>query len=288
MDYNKSMFLEEVALDFDLERIANLSLFEKFKFDDYVTLIYQEALFAEKEGIRNLDKSPNYTRNKTYTLFAMLVLNGTKPEILREIIMNYARSFEKSDTYYAKIAIMGIGLLMIVEEYPADAIFNYLMLLLGRNFLLENKKYDGCPGKYAEIDLELADAIEYKPFEGELRKLKYDMLALLKLSHEKGKGFVKELINDGYGNDELKFFFNMMDVESPEMSAYLYNEFMQSDSRHRRILISGSYAILSKYDVFSTHYIFNSIIGKYSRYDKDSGEIEAEVQAHVDDIMKMD
>ncbi len=286
MDYNRSMFLEEVELNFDLERIKNLSVFDKFKFDDYVTLIYQEALFAEKEGIRNLDKSPNYTRNKTYTLFAMLAVNGTKIEVLTEIILNYARSFEKSDTYYAKISIMGIGLLMMMHEYPADAIFNYLMFLLGRDFLLDNKKYDGCPGAYAEVELDLVDAIEYKPFEGELRKLKYDLLALLKVSHEKGKAFVSDLINNQYGNDELKFFFNMMDVDSPELAAYLYEEFMMSNSRHRRVLISGAYAILNRYDVFSTHYIFNSIIGKYSRYDKDSGEIEEEVKVHFERILK--
>ena len=285
MDNDKRMFLEELELDFDLERIKNLSLFEKFKFDDYVTLIYQEALFAEKEGLMHLDKSENYTRNQTYTLFAMLVVNGTKFEMIREIVLNYARSFEKSDTYYAKISILGIGIMMIMKGYPADSIFNYLMLLLGRDFLLENKKYSGSPCEYEKVELELADAIEYKPFEGELRKLKYDMLALLRLTHEKGAGHVADIINNSYGNDELVFFFNMMNVQSPEMREYLFNEFKKSNRRHRRILINGAYAILNKYDVVSTHYLFNSIIGKYSRYDKESGEIEAEVQVRLNDII---
>ena len=284
MDNDKRMFLEELAKDFDLERIKNLTLFEKFKFDDYVTLVYQEALFAEKEGVLHLDKSPNYTRNKTYTLFAMLVVNGTKFEIIKEIILNYARSFEKSDTYYAKISILGIGVMMIMKGYSADSIFNYLMLLLGRDFLLENKKYSGSPCEYENVELELVDAIQYKPFEGALRKLKYDMLALLKLTHEKGFNHVVGLINNSYGNDELKFFFNMMNVQSEEMRDYLYVEFKKSNSRHRRILINGAYAMLRKYDVVSTHYLFNSIIGKYSRYDKDSGEIEAEVQSRLAEI----
>lgn len=286
MDNEKRMFLEELAKDFDLERIKNLTLFEKFKFDDYVTLIYQEALFAEKEGLLHLDKSENYTRNKTYTLFAMLVVNGTKYEIIREIILNYARSFEKSDTYYSKIAIMGIGIMMIMKGYSPDSIFNYLILLLGRDFLLENKKYSGSPCEYEHVDLELSDAIEYKPFEGELRKLKYDMLALLRLSHDKGKDYVVDIINNNYGNDELKFFFNMMNVQSPEMRDHIFVEFKKSNSRHRRILISGAYAILNKYDVVSTHYLFNSIIGKYSRYDKDSGEIDSEVKVRLQEILE--
>jgi len=284
MDNEKRMFLEALAKDFDLERIKNLTLFEKFKFDDYVTLIYQEALFAEKEGVLHLDKSPNYTRNKTYTLFAMLVVNGTKFDIIKEIIQNYARSFEKSDTYYAKISILGIGVMMIMKGYSPDSIFNYLMLLLGRDFLLENKKYSGSPCEYENVELDLVDAIKYKPFEGELRKLKYDMLALLKIAHEKGQNHVVDLINNKYGNDELKFFFNMLNVQSVEMRDYLFVEFKKSNSRHRRILINGAYAILNKYDVVSTHYLFNSIIGKYSRYDKDSGEIEVEVQARLSEI----
>lgn len=286
MDNEKRMFLEELARDFDLDRIKNLTLFEKFKFEDYVTLIYQEALYAEKEGLLRLDKSPNYTRNKTYTLFAMLVVSGTKFETIREIVLNYARSFEKSDTYYAKISIIGIGVMMIMKGYTPDSIFNYLMLLLGRDFLLENKKYSGSPCEYESVELELADAIEYKPFEGELRKLKYDMLALLRLTHEKGLNSVIDIINNKYGNDELIFFFNMMNVQSVEMRAYLFKEFKKSNSRHRRILINGAYAILNKYDVVSTHYLFNSIIGKYSRYDKESGEIESEVNIHVEDILK--
>lgn len=286
MDNEKRMFLEELARDFDLDRIKNLTLFEKFKFDDYVTLIYQEALYAEKEGLLRLDKSPNYTRNKTYTLFAMLVVNGTKFEMIREIALNYARSFEKSDTYYAKISIIGIGVMMIMKGYTPDSIFNYLMLLLGRDFLLENKKYSGSPCEYESVELELTDAIEYKPFEGELRKLKYDMLALLRLTHEKGLNAVIDIINNSYGNDELIFFFNMMNVQSVEMRDYLFKEFKKSNSRHRRILINGAYAILNKYDVVSTHYLFNSIIGKYSRYDKESGEIETEVSAHVEAILK--
>ncbi len=285
MDNDKRMFLEELALDFDLDRFKNLTLFEKFKFDEYITLIYQEALFASKEGLLHLDKSPHYTKNKTYTLFAMLVVNGTKFEVLREIVLNYARSFEKSDTYYAKISIMGIGIMMIMKGYTPDAIFNYLMLLLGRDFLLENKKYSGSPCAYESVELDLVDSIEYKPFEGELRKLKYDMLALVRLSHDKGINYVSEVINKTYDNDELKFFFNMMNVQTPEMRDHLFDELKKSNSRHRRILINGAYAILDKLDVVSTHYLFNSIIGKYSRYDKASGEIETEVQVSLAKIL---
>ncbi len=275
---DKRAFLEELELDFDLDRIGNLTLFEKYKFIHLIRLIYQEAKFAEKEGVMHLNKSPNYTANKTYTLFAMLLVHGTKPDLFQEIIMNYARSFEKSDTNYAKISLIGVGLMMIEKGFSADAIFNYLMLLLGRDVLMKNKKYSGIPSSLDGLDMESVDEIEYKPFEGELRKLKYDMLALLDVSHSNGLDYTTDLINHIYGHEELVFFYNMMNIGTPEVRNVMYNELMLSESRHRRILIAGAYAILNRYDVFTTHYLFNSIIGKYSRYDKDSHEIEAEVQ----------
>lgn len=286
MDHDKQLFLDELARDFDLERIKSLSLFEKFKFDNYATLVYHEALFASKEGLEKLDKSPNYTKNKTYTLFAMLAVNGTSYELIREIILNYAKCFEKSDTYYSKISIIGIGVMMIMKGFTPDAIFNYLMLLLGRDFLMENKKYSGCPADYDHAALELESGIVYKPYEGELRNLKYDMLALLKFSLDQGVEAASEVIQSRYGNDELKFFFNMMDVKTPEVQDLIFNELKTSRSRHRRILINGAYAILRGLDVVSTHYLFNSIIGKYSRYDKNSGEIESEVQSRLDVMLK--
>ena len=83
----KREILDEIARDFDLARIKNLSLPEKFKLVHYVKLIHREALFASREGMLNLEKSPFYTANKTYNLFAMLVVNGIKPDIFKEIVL---------------------------------------------------------------------------------------------------------------------------------------------------------------------------------------------------------
>jgi len=281
---NRKAFLDEIAKDFDLDRIKNLSLPEKFKLVHYVKLIHTEAHFASREGVMHLAKSSNYTANKTYNLFAMLVVNGTKPEIVKEIVLNYAHNFEKSDSYYSLIAILGIGIMLIEKGFTPHSIFNYLILLLGDDFLTENLKFNGLLEKDEIEKLVLDMEIDYKPFEGNMRQLKYELLALLQLSHDKGIDFVRDVINNSYDNDKLQIYFNMMNTDSPNVVEYFYDEFKKNPERVNRLLISGAYAIVHKLDVFTTHYLFNSIIGKYSRYDKGSDEIETELNARLREI----
>ena len=51
--------------------------------------------------------------------------------------------------------------------------------------------------------------------------------------------------------------------------------------RDDRLRVACAYALFTGEDVYATHYLFNSIIGKYSRYDKDSSEIEKELGVHL-------
>ena len=136
----KTEILQNIEDHIELDRIRNLPVTEKFKLYEYVKLIYTEAEYACKEGIKQLEMSPNYTINKTYNLFAMLLVNLGDYDLVKEIILNYARSFETSDTYYAQITITGMGLLMIEKQFDPDAIYHFLMSLLGTDFLIENLK----------------------------------------------------------------------------------------------------------------------------------------------------
>lgn len=283
---NKTAILNEFEVSFDLERIAKLSVPEKFRLVNFIGLIYQEAHFATQVGLLHLDRSRNYTANKTYNLFAMLVVNGTKFDVLRRIIENYARTFDKSDVYYSHICVMGMGLMMIDKGFAPDAIYNYLMHLLGKDFLMENLKYDGVPRVKKDQVLDVSFEIAYKPFEGNMRRTKYELLALLKYSHQNGIEKARELINTRYSNQEFRFFFNMLSVDCTDTQNYLWGDYNDADERELRLLVNGAMAIFHKMDVFTTHYLFNSIIGKYSRYDKDSGEIEAEVDARLKELIE--
>jgi hypothetical protein len=282
---NKYAILNEFEVNFELERIAKLSVPEKFRLVNFIGLIYQEAHFASQVGLLHLDRSKNYTVNKTYNLFAMLVVNGTKFDILRKIIENYAKTFDKSDVYYSHVVIMGVGLMMIDKGFSPDAIYNYLMHLLGKEFLLENQKYDGIVKVKKDDILDVSFEVAYKPFEGNMRKTKYELLALLKYSHQNGLEATKELINKKYNDKEFRFYFNMLSISCTDTQNYLFEDYNEHDSRTQRLMLNGAFAILSKLDVYTTHYLFNSVIGKYSRYDKDSGEIENEVDARLAEIL---
>jgi hypothetical protein len=282
---NRAAILSEFEVAFDLSRIEKLSVPAKFKLVNHIGLIYQEAHFASQVGLLHLDQSKNYTINHTYNLFAMLVVNGTKFEILKTIIENYARGFDKSDVYYAHVVITGVGLMMIDKGFSPEAIYNYLMHLLGKEFLYENQKYDGIVRVGKNDKLDVSFEIEYEPFEGNMRQLKYELLAILKYSHENGLEATKDLINKTYDNGEFRFYFNMLNIPCQDTQAYIYEDYDMQESRTQRLMLAGAYAILQKYDVFTTHYFFNAIIGKYSRYDKASGEIQAEVKSRLAEIL---
>jgi hypothetical protein len=159
------------------------------------------------------------------------------------------------------------------------------MHLLGKDFLIQNQKYNGIVKVKKDDKVDVSFEIEYEPFEGSMRKVKYELLALLKYSHEHGIEATKELINTKYNSTEFRFYFNMLSIDCTETQLVMFEDYNEIDSRTQRLMLNGAFAILQKYDVFTTHYLFNSVIGKYSRYDKDSGEIEAEVKTRLEEIL---
>lgn len=272
----KNEVLQNLVSHIELDRIRNLPVTEKFKLYEYVKLIYTEAEYACKEGVKQLANSPNYTINKTYNLFAMLMINLGDYDLVKEIIINYGKNFERSDVYYAQIMITGIGLLMMDKQCHPESILHFLMNLLGQEFLVENLHTTADP-KDVGHQFKLDSTIKYKPFEGDDRKIKYDLLALLKVSHEKGIDYAKQVINEKYMNTQLQFYFNMLSSNSDEVVRYLYDDFMTNENRRSRLLATGAYAIIKERSIISAHYLFNSIIGKYSRFDKRKEEIDQEI-----------
>lgn len=281
----RDVVIKNLVSNIELDRIRNLPVTEKFKLYEYVKLIYTEAEFASKEGVLQLENSSNYTIDKTYNLFAMLIVKLNDYDLLKEIVINYAKNFENSDVYYAQITITGMGLLMIEKQFHPEAVYHFLMNLLGVDFLVENLKTTASTSKVNSSTFKLESNIKYKPFEGSMRKIKYDLLALLKLRTEKGLEGVKAIINESYGNSKLKFYFNMLNSNSDSTMYYLYDDFMKTDNRTNRLLIAGAFAIINEKSIISTHYLFNSIIGKYSRFDKRTEEIEAEILESINEII---
>jgi len=282
---NKYEVLEDISKSFDLDRIRKLPVPEKFKLYEYIKLIHKEAHLATDGNIEDLKKSVNYDIDRTYCLFAMLVCNGIHYDLLKEIVRNYAHNFDRSDIYYGKIVILGVGLLLIEQGFASDAIANYLLQTLGDDFLLNNLHY---PGYIEHTEDETYDfsssVITYLAFDVRFRETKYDLLALMRMAQNEGAEYVGKLINEKYGNSELSFYFNMLNISCKDTMKHLYKTLKEDSKTYRmdHLLISGSYAILTNKKVFNAHYLFNSIIGKYSRYDKESSEIEKEMTVRLE------
>jgi hypothetical protein len=281
----RSVVLKDLVNNIELDRIRNLPVSEKFKLYEFIKLIYIEAEFASKEGVLQLENSPNYTINQTYNLFAMLIVKLNDYDLLQEIVTNYAKNFENSDIYYSQITITGMGLLMIEKQFHPEAIYHFLMSLLGETFLVENLKTTAHTDELKDAEFKLDSTIKYKPFEGAMRKTKYDLLALLKLSHEKGINVAADIINNSYDNPRLKFYFNMLHSNSDSTAEYLFKDFMSTEYQTNRLLAAGAYAIVKEKSIISSHYLFNSIIGKHSRFDKRKEEIDQEILERLNEII---
>ncbi len=278
---NKYDLLKEMEALFDLERIKNLAVPEKFKLVDLIGLVYQESLFAKQVGLLKVDQSPRRDINKTLKLYLMLLSKGTKFSMLKRIIHNYTRNFDQSDVYYSQTVILGMGAMMIDQEFESKAVYNYLMHLLGRDFLVKNQKYDGLVNITKDSQIEVDLEIDYRPFEGSMRKVKYDILAVMKYNYEHDLAATKELLNKKRENDVFNFYLNMLDVECPTLRRRIFETYDLQESRMQRLLLNGAFELLNKTDLFTAHYLFNSIIGKYSRYEKDSQEIENECDGNL-------
>lgn len=275
--------LMKIKEDFDLERIKSLPVSEKFVLVEYIKLIYLESIKAKKEGIYSLEQSENYTVDKTYNMFANLVVRGTDFKLLKEIIVNYAFNFEDSDIYYSKIVMLGIGTMMIDKKFLPEAILNYLLSLLGQGFLTNNLHSYGLD-KIMHGELRLDREVKYKTFETAYRKIKYDLLAMLDLRREKGVEYVSDIINNCYGNDRLRFYFNLLNFEDEDTRRMIYKAFRAEANHGDKLLLTGSYAILKNTPLFIAHYLFNSVLGKYSRYDKEMKEVLHEMNIRKEEL----
>lgn len=279
------MVLEEFAIDFDMSRIRYLALPEKFKLLNHIKLVYTEARKAAEGGIKSLEASENYTVNKTYNLFALLLVDEVPYETIKAIVRNYATNFEKSDTYYAQIAILGMGVMLIHKGFEPESTLSFLMHLLGEEFLSENLKYPGHMTAEEAAQFDFETQIVYKPFEGNLRRVKYNLLGLLKLRDTQGMDMVRKVVNGNHSDNKFRRYFNMMDVAEKDVVDYIYDDLQEVTHTEDRLKIYGAYALLKGLDIFSTHYMFNSLIGKYSRFDKDSSEIEQELSLNLTEIL---
>lgn len=280
-----NQIFNEFRESFDFERPRALAIPERFKLFNLCKLIYSEAKFAMENGVENLDKSPNYHFNRTYRLFAMQVSDGVDYSFIKRMGINYCKTFDRSDIYYSHTAYTAMGLLMMMKGISADSIFKFLIHILGRGFLIDNANFDGLAPKSFDIQASDLPDIKYKPYEGDMRRLKYEILAMLKYTEINGLEKAEKHINKIYTYSNFRFYFNMLNTDK-EVRKHIFETYEKgTKSRTERLKLNGAMAILEGANIYTTHYLLNSIVGKYTDLETKAGEVADEVNDILENVI---
>lgn len=252
---------EELLSEFDLARIRRIPVTEKFRMVEFIKMLAQEAAHLEKTEYKELPQNTEYRKDTTYTMLSYLYTEGVSFYDLKEIVLNYLENYKFSDVYYAKFAIIGIGVMMFYYERDPYTVFNALIILLGQEFLTYNLKLFGYEEAMQTLP-EPESIIRYKEYEKIYRKLKYDLLAMNYMAKEEGIEKAELFINEYYGDKKVKLFFTLLHDITDELQYRSY-KFLEADATDMdQMILAGIYCILTQKDTIVSHYMMNSRIGK--------------------------
>ncbi len=269
---------KEVISGIELERILRLPVAEKFRLLEYIKLIAQEAAYAEEYTYFRLKESPNYEKDRTYKLLAPLLVHDVSFDDMRRIILNYLYKFQMSDTYYSKFAILGIGVLFIKRGIDSYTIFHTLLCMLGVHFLTENLRFAGYKLAF-EKEIKIDSIIRYKEYENTYRNTKYHLLALGLLHREEGKAAMDEFMLHHCKEEKVQLLYHILSELPPgEYRLATFNSLLVGGDDYDNMILAGLYSVIRKSTLMVSHYMMNSMIGKYSHFDLRPERVEAEAR----------
>lgn len=274
--------------EFDLSRIANLADKDKFRLINYMKLVYRASEEVKISGLTRLENSKYYKMDYTFHFMITVVHANLSSNIIEEIIHNYNNNFYNSDVYYAKMLVLGGGALMIKEGVDSKSILNYQRSLLGKEFAVKyNAKYQNEFEDELKLEGDNQINIRYRDLDHTFRKLKYEMLALLKIRKDEGRNRVSKIVNEKYGNKDLIAIFNIINCDDNSYVESIYRRLSEGEDRNSRLLLTASRCIVKDYGIMETHYLLNSIIGKYSRIDKPYEEVMDEINDREKELLAL-
>lgn len=266
-----------------VDKIQHLPVAEKFVIVEYLKHLRREADFALEHGQENLNQSPNYEMGNSYRLLATLVHHQVPADELRAVIWNYLDNFEYSDTYYTKFAIVAIGILLIRKGVSGDEIFHLLLGTLGDEFLTQNFKLHGYQQALI-TEPQFSTAIRYKEYEKKYRRMKYDLLALNLMYRYDGLEAVEKYIMNVHTDQALKLFFQMIKHTKGDLRRELVKLLIADDKDYNEMVVTGIISMFLKRSVMLSHYMMNSVIGKYDHYDQRPERVENETQERYQEM----
>ncbi len=266
----------EVLDGFDLERIKQIPVAEKFKIVEIIKMISKEAEYTKEHGYKNLVNSKFYQEDQTYRLLCFLYVKDASFNDIKDITLNYLNNYKLSDVYYCKFAIIGIGVIMLKLGRDSKTIFNALMVLLGQDFLTYNLKLVGYENALRE-DIEVLNTIRYKEYEMKYKQKKYKMLALAHMAKIDGLDLVEKYFLDVTDNKKAKLYFSILSNIHEELLYRSYHFLEQDADNMDKMILAGIYCILRKKDILVGHYMMNSCIGKYDHCNERLDSVEKNV-----------
>ncbi len=279
------MISDYVERAYDLSRISGLPITDKFRLINYIKLVGKATEVAREKDISDIKNTHFYEVDPSFHLLISLIASGIQSDMVSQIIEGYCHNFEDSDIYYAKLVILGAGTMMIQNGFDRDSVVSYLVTLLGDDFLRNNFGRIYEEKEVLDIDEENKITIKFKNFDYTYRKLKYDLLALLKIKREQGKAKVKDAIFTRCDNKDLKFYYTLLDLKSDEVSEYIYHKLMKDAPKMDRFIMTAVRCILTEKSILETHYLLNAIIGKYTRFEKPYSEVIDEIKLRETEIL---
>ncbi len=266
----------QVLDGFDLGRIKQIPVAEKFKIVEIIKMIAKEADYAKEHGYKNLVNSDFYKEDQTYRLVCFLYIKDVSFNDIKSIILNYLNNYKLSDVYYCKFAIIGIGVIMLKLGRDSKTIFNALMVLLGQDFLTYNLKLFGYENALKE-DVEVLNTIRYKEYEQRYKEKKYKLLALGYMAKLDGIDYVRRYFDEVTDNQKAKLYFSILSNMNEEF-VYRSYHFLEEDADNMdKMILAGIYCILGKKKVLTSHYMMNSCIGKYDHCNERLESVEKKV-----------
>lgn len=271
--------------NFDLASIQSLPITDKFRLIHYIKLVGSASAVASEKDIAAITKSPYYEMDETFHLFISMIISGMSPEVITDVMEAYVYQFGDSAVFRSKLLILGSGALMIQKGLDRESILSYLVSLLGNEFLKNNFERIYKERDHLELTGENVIKINYRDFDYTYRKLKYDLLALLKIRKEQGFDKLKDILFNQYDNKELRFYFKLLDIKNKDISNHLYQKLLVEDSKMDRFLLVAVRSIIEDKSIIEMHYLLNAVIGKYTRFEKPYDEVMEEIKQREQEIL---
>lgn len=272
-----------VTQGIDIEKLRTVPVAEKFIIVEYLKHLRKEADWVLEHGLENIRQAPNFNMGNSYRMIAALVAEGYPVPEIQAVLWNYLDNFKHSDTYYTKFSIVALGALLMMHGVPGDTIFHMLLGTLGDDFLTQNLKYYGYL-QALETEPQFATAIRYKDYEKKYRRMKYDLLALNMMNRQDGIEAVEDYIINHSNDNDLKLFFQIIKRTHPAFRKWQVLQLIQDEKDYSQMVVTGIISIFMGRDLMLSHYMMNSVIGKYSHYDQRPDKVQAEVRQRYQEM----